>query len=174
MKRTIFLLSVTVAAFLATVGSLSAQTKIGIVDVEKIIQQMPEMKGVEAKLKAMKGAYEDTLRAIQANFQAKLESYQKQQGMLSPEAKQKEEGDLQNLRDQFLQYQQDRLGQGGALVQMQETLIQPIRERVKGAIDRVAKDEKLQAVFDKAMLAYSDPKLEITFKVLDYLNRGTN
>jgi len=173
MKSTSLILSC-VAVILLGANAATAQVKLGIVDVEKIVQQLPEFKGIEAKLRGLRQSYEDTLRAIQASFQTRLENYQKQQSLMTAEARQKEEADLNQIRDQFLSYQQERLGSTGSLAQVQDSLVAPVRERVRTAIERVARDEKLSAVIDKGYLVYAEPKLDITFKVLDYLNRGTN
>ena len=60
------------------------------------------------------------------------------------------------------------------LAQRQAELIQPIREKVRAAIEKVAKDEKLSAVMENSVLIYFDSKLDITYKVLDNIRRGTN
>lgn len=155
-------------------GSASAQSKIGFVDVEKIVQSLPEFKGIDTKLRTLRQTYEDTLRLIQSNFQARAETYQKQQALMSPDARQKEEADLNTMREQYLQFQQERLGAQGTLAQVQEELLAPIRDKVRAAIEKVAKEEKYSGVMDKAMCVYLDTKYEITFKVLDYINRGSN
>lgn len=165
-----------VILFLVLIGTAvsQAQVKLGFVDTERIMSQMAELKDVEAKLKTLQSSYQDTLKALEANFNARLESYQKQQGLMTPEAKAKEEQQLKGMGDQFQAYYQDRLGPQGVLVQVQNQLLQPIRDKVRKAIEKVAMDEKLTAVMENATLIYFDTKLDITFKVLDYLRRGNN
>lgn len=154
--------------------SASAQSKIGFVDTEKIVQSLPEFKNIDVKLRTLRQSYEDTLRMIQTTYQARVDTYQKQQTLMSPEARQKEENELNSMREQFLQFQQERLGAQGTLAQVQEQLLSPIRDKVRAAIEKVAKEEKYSGVMDKGMCVYLDTKYEITFKVLDYINRGSN
>ncbi len=164
-------------AVLLCVGGFStavSQVKMGFVDTDVIIQQMPEFKDIENRLKVLQESYVDTLRAMEANYKAKVETYQRQQAMLNAEAKAVEENQIKAIGEQYLQFQQDRLGPQGKLAQYQSQLLDPIKVKVKNAIEKVSKDEKLTAVMDKAMLIYFDAKLDITFKVLDYLRRGNN
>jgi Skp family chaperone for outer membrane proteins len=46
---------------------------------------------------------------------------------------------------------------------------------VYGVIAQVAKEQKMQFVFDKrdeiAIILYADPQFDLTYKVLDILNR---
>lgn len=172
MKRFPIAVACTFFALLVMSPTMQAQVKIGVVDFETIFRQLPEAKTIENRLRGLRQSIEDTLRNGQAALQARFETYQKQQALMSAEARQKEEAELVQLREQLVAYQQDRLGQQGALAQVQDSLLAPVRERVRSAIERVAKEEKLGAVMDKSIVAYFDPKLDITFKVLDYLNRG--
>jgi outer membrane protein len=168
------LLRASALLFLLMIGAAmaNAQVKLGFVDTEKILGQMSEIKDIQAQLDALRKSYADTLGALEKNFNARVETYQKQQAMMTADAKAKEEEQLKAMETQYQQYYQDRLGPQGLLAQAQSRLMQPIRDKVKGAIEHVAKDEKLTAVMEDQLLIYYDNKLDITFKVLDYLKRG--
>lgn len=155
-----------------TKSGAKSETKLGFVDFDVIIQQMPEFKQVEAQLKDLQKQYEDTLKLMQQNFQEKLDAYQKQQSLMNPDTKAKEEANLAAMRDQAVQYQQDHFGQQGLFAQKQAQLLQPVRDKVRAAIERVAKDEKLTAVVEAGVVIYYDKSLEITYKVLDVLHRA--
>jgi len=78
---------------------------------------------------------------------------------------QKEAQDLQN----FSRIKEDEVGR------RREELLEPIRVKVKNAIDDVAKAEKLSMVLAKdnaSVVMYFDPKHEITFRVIDKIKRG--
>ncbi|MGZ8510012.1 MAG: OmpH family outer membrane protein [Chitinophagaceae bacterium] len=53
-------------------------------------------------------------------------------------------------------------------------MLLPVNEKVRAAIEKVAKDEKLSAVMETGMMVYYDKKLDITFNVLAYLRRAEN
>ncbi|HVZ39645.1 MAG TPA: OmpH family outer membrane protein [Candidatus Kapabacteria bacterium] len=170
--RTLIRLTTLLLAVSAGVVSAQAQIKFGVVNSDKIVSQLPELKDIEAKLQQLQSAYTDTLKAMETNYRTRLESYQKQQTMLTPDAKAKEEDALRGMEQQYAQYRDDRLGQQGALARYQAQLMQPVRDKVRSAIEKVAKDEKLSAVLEEGAFLYVDSKLDITFKVLDYLKRG--
>jgi outer membrane protein len=153
-------------------GSAAAQVKIGFVDTDVILQQMKEYKQVEQRLRGLQASYEDTLRVMQTDFQTKLESYQKQRELMNPATRAQEEANLGALRDQIVGYQQANLGQQGTLFQLQAQLVQPIREKVRSAVERVAKDQKLSAVMETGLMIYYDKKMDITYKVMESLNSG--
>jgi outer membrane protein len=175
--RSIVALATIIAAVacMAPAGaSAQSAVKVGIVNFDEIISKLPEFKQVEGELQSIQQRYMDTLRALQTNLEAMANAYQKQQALLNQEAKAAEEQKIVASRDELLRYQQDRLGQGGAFAQTQARLLQPIREKVRGAIERVAKSEKITLVLEANATVYFDDKTDITFKVLDNLKRGTN
>jgi outer membrane protein len=50
-----------------------------------------------------------------------------------------------------------------------------VKKKIYAAIEKVAKEEGMQFIFDKSgdiLLLYADEAFDITFKVLDSLKRG--
>jgi outer membrane protein len=155
-------------------AAAQSAVRVGIVNFNEIISKLPEFKQVEGQLQGVQQRYMDTLRALQINLEEMVGSYQKQQALMNAETKAAEEQKIVTRRDELLRYQQERLGQNGAFEQIQAQLLQPIREKVRSAIERVAKSEKLTLVLEANSAVYFDEKTDITFKVLDFLKRGTN
>lgn len=176
IRTTVAMALVVIAATTIVPTQAQAQNsvKIGIVNFDEIISRLPEFKQIEAQLQGLQQRYMDTLRAMQTELQGMADAYQKQQALMNAETKAAEEQKIMGYRDNLLKYQQERLGQGGAFAQAQAQMLQPVRDKVRGAIERVAKSEKLTLVLESNTTIYFDEKTEITFKVLDYLKRGTN
>jgi outer membrane protein len=164
---------VLIACVAAPSTSRAQSVKVGIVNFDEIISKLPEFKQVESQLQGIQQRYMDTLKAMQTNLETMAASYQKQSALMNAETKNAEEQKIVAARDELLRYQQERLGQGGTFAQIQAHLLQPVRERVRGAIEQVAKSEKLTLVLEASATVYFDDKTDITFKVLDYLKRGT-
>lgn len=163
------------ALFVLAVNSNAQALKIGIVDVETIVKEMPEAKKAEVVLKEFTQKYQDTLVKMQKELEEKYQAYLKQKNMMPAEQQRKEEEGLQLLNTQVMQYQEKKFGQQGELVIKREELLQPIREIVKTAIDKVAKTESIQIVLDKndQIILYSEEKFDITYRVLDQIKRGS-
>ena len=152
----------------------SAQLKVGVVVSETIISALPEFKQVQQQIETLQKAYLDTLQAVKTDFDQQFQRYQQQAGTLNAETKAKEEERLTQMQQRLQAYQNYHLGPQGTVIQKQNELLQPIRARVIGAIEAIAKQQKLDAVMEKAEggFLYVDPKIDITFKVLDYLQGG--
>lgn len=152
----------------------SSDLKVGIVNLETIITEMPAAKEADKQLKELATFYQDSLINMRTRFEEKVANYQKQQGMMTQEVQQQEEQKLQEEQMVIMQFQEQKFGQQGELTLKRDQLLDPIRDQVQEAIDKVAKTEGINLVFDKtaASVLYSEEKFDITFRVLDELKRG--
>ena len=149
----------------------SAQLKIGVVVSETIITALPEFKQVQQRIETMQQSYLDTLRSVKAEFDQQFQKFQQQAGTLNAETKAQEEARLTQMQQRLQAYQNYHLGPQGTVIQAQNELLQPIRAKVIEAIEAIAKKQNLDAVMEKVEggFLYVDPKMDITFKVLDHL-----
>jgi Skp family chaperone for outer membrane proteins len=168
-------LSVLFMVALVAGAMASAQTtKIGVVNAEVILKELPEALTASKTIEESGLKIRDTLQMMQKEFESRIESYRKQEAMMTADGKRKEEEALNALRTRFLQYQEEKLGNTGEIARMREGLLQPIRVKVNEAIAAVAKEEKITLVLDKVagLVLYNDDKMDITYKVLDRMKRG--
>lgn len=176
MKHTIAILSCIIACFFASSTSMNAQAqKIGFVDTEVILKQLPEAQDADKKLKDIATKFQDTLVAMQKDLTEKLEQYKKQESMMTPDAKKKEEDQLKAIQQSMMQYQEEKFGNTGEIRRLQENFLTPIRDRILLTIKEVSKDEKFNFILDKVnpALLYADDKFDLTFKVLDKIRRNS-
>ncbi|MCL5021628.1 MAG: OmpH family outer membrane protein [Bacteroidetes bacterium] len=161
--------------FMFAVSPKNEPLKIGYVNSATILNQLPDAQGAQRKLDALMKAWSDTVDQMSKEYQTKVDSYTKQSAMMTDQAKQQAQQDINALQQQILAYRQEKVGQGGELDQTRELLLKPIRDKVYGVIARVAKAEKMQFVLDKsdqaAVILYADPDYDLTYKVLDILTR---
>jgi len=178
-EKSIVLLSTAIIlsalGFMFAASPKDAPLKIGYVNSNLILNQLPEAQAAQRRLDALVKAWSDTVDQLSAEYQTKLDSYQKQSAMMTDQAKQQAQQDITTLQQQILSYRQQKMSQGGELDLTQQKLMKPIRDRVYDVIARVAKDQRMQYVVDKredlAVVLYADPDFDITYKVLDILNR---
>jgi outer membrane protein len=147
--------------------------KIGVVEVETVLKELPEAVDADKKIKDIGQKWQDTLLKMRQDLQAKFDVYQKQKAMMKQDQQQKEEETLQAHQMVLLQYQDEKFGQqNGEINKLREQLLSPIREKIKAAIEKVAKEEKFQLVVDKIMSLYNESSIDITYRVLDAIKRG--
>ncbi|MFN3780987.1 MAG: OmpH family outer membrane protein [Candidatus Kapaibacteriota bacterium] len=145
------------------------KSTFGVVDVNLIVEQLPEAKEADAKLKELQKILQDTLMKMQESIQKKFDNYQKQKSMMPPDQQQKQEQALLEEQQKMQQFYNEKLNE---IQSKREEFLEPIRNKVKSAIQFVAKEENLTIVFDKGNLLYSEDNLDITYKVLDRIKRG--
>ncbi len=175
MRKLGIVLSIFVAFIVLTFGTNAQQTKplkLGVVDVEKIVKEMPEALQADQVLKELQKSYQDTLSSMQNNLMQKAESYQKQRSMMPADQQKKEEETLRIAEQELYRYKDAKFAE---ISEKRELYLSPIRKKVSEAIESVAKDEAISFVFDKAngSILYSEEKSDITFKVIDKMKRGS-
>ena len=143
--------------------SAFAQTKIGHVDSQKLLDTLPSRKEAIKKIDSMKTAGMDELRIMDADFQKAYQDYMTNQASKSPAERQIIEGRLMQ-KQQMLEATQASLEEG--LQILSEELNKPILDRVQKSIDIVAERKKLNYVLDVSATMYSKGGIDITSEVI--------
>lgn len=174
MKKNIFLFLSTLL-FITALYSQQTGVRIGYVDSQVILQQLPEAQRIQRELDNLLQKYQSEYDQMVKTYQSKVEEYQKKEAMLNPQAKEQMQREIIELEQKIFEYRNQKLGPQGEFEQEREKRLKPLRDKIIDAIENVAREEKLNFVFDKAgdiVLLYADKQFDITFKVLDKLTRG--
>ena len=129
MMKKIRTLMIALALFIGATTAVTAQVKVAHIDVQKLLEEMPERKSVEAQLKKLEQSYTNDIQAAIKELQARAEKYQKEIAALT-------EAQLKARETEFLKKQQE--------------LVEPLLKKVKTAIENVAKEKGLQYVLDSS------------------------
>ena len=146
--------------------STLAQTKIGHVDSQKLLDTLQSRKDAIRKLDSMKTAGVEELKIMDADFQKAYQDYMTNQASKSPAERQIIEGRLMQ-KQQMLEATQASLEEGLQIVS--EELNKPILDRVQKSIDIVADSKKLNYVLDVSATMYSKGGIDITSEVITEL-----
>lgn len=152
--------------FVAIGFSTFAQTKIGHVDSQKLLDTLPSRKAAITKLDSVKLAGMEDLKVLDADFQTAYQDYMRKQNTMSPAERQIVEGRLMQ-KQQTLEATQASLEEGLQL--LSEELNKPILDRVQKSIDIVADRKKLNYVLDVSATMYSKGGIDITAEVITEL-----
>jgi outer membrane protein len=177
VKRTLILLSVITLLTLAAGRTALAQaTKIGFVNSSKILQEYPEAQEANKKLDALGRTWQAELERMSKELQAKYDEFQKKEALLNETEKRAQREDLVALEQRGIQYRQQKFGNDGELALATDSILTPIKQKVIRVIEKLAKEEKLQFVFDRndqiLVLLYGEAKFDYTNLVIDRLKRG--
>lgn len=161
---------------LATNFSSTQTLKIGFVNSAKILQEYPEAQEANRKLDEMGKKWQAELEKMSRELQQKYEEFQKKEPLLKEEEKRLQREELLALEQRGLQFRQDKFGSDGELAIATDSLLRPIKLKVMQVIEQVAKEEKIQFMFDRndqiMILLYGDIKYDYTNLVIDRLKRG--
>ena len=158
--------------------TLFAQTgqKIGYVDSQIILTQLPEAIKAQSDLDALTSLWSNQLDSMTLAYQQLLTDYQKQSSTMTEDQKLAKQQELIAMEQKILAFRNQKFGQpNGEIYLKQGQLFEPVKKKIYGAIEQIAKGEGMQFIFDKSgdiILLYADAAFDITFKVLDNLKRG--
>ncbi|MFA7229296.1 MAG: OmpH family outer membrane protein [Melioribacteraceae bacterium] len=148
---------------------INAQLKIGYVDSDTIMKQLPDAQDVQKKLDAMIKEWQEEISKMERDWKAKYDDYDKRKLILSEQKRIEIEKELVALEDQFTKYRQDKLGVRGELFQKQEELMKPIQNRIFTVIEEIAKENDYDYIFDRSgdmMFLFAKEEYDLTKEVI--------
>lgn len=150
------------AMLLFFAGFAKAQTlKFGHIDMNALIQLMPERAAAEKQFTAYQKQLEDDLGVMQKDFQTKYLDYATKKDSLSDNLKKMKEDELNSMNERIQTYQQNA---GQQLQQKQTELLKPVFDKAEKAIKDVGAEKGLIYVFDissRVILYNSNESLDI-------------
>ena len=131
-----------------------AQAKIAHIDSQKLLKEMPEMKTAQAQLQKLEQSYTNDIQASVKEYQKKLEDFQRKVSALT-EAQLKEKQAELEKEQRALETMQNNIRQAQQTASEEyqtksQALIEPIMEKAKKAVQKVAKTQGYQYVLDSA------------------------
>lgn len=162
MKKLISAFLVAISLLASTVV-LAGNSRIGVVDLQKIMQNSPQMKEIQANLEKTFKARRDKLVAMEESLKKDMEEFKKDNAVLTA-AKRKE------LEEKIIS-QQQKLEQDGQQYQQElsaanNEAMEGFYNKIKAAIAKVAKNDKYDLVFQKDAAPFSQDALDVTSKVM--------
>ncbi len=153
-------------------GKLYSQPKIGYVDSDTIMKQLPEAQDAQKKLDAIIKDWQEELSKMERDWKTKYDDYDKRKLILSDQKRAEIEKELVTLENQTSKYRQDKFGVKGELFQKQEELMKPIQNRIFTAIQDVAKEKDYDFIFDRSgdiIFLYAKEDYDVTTLVIEKL-----
>lgn len=152
-----------------TTSAVAQDLKFGHIDLQALIQVMPERSSAEAEFEEFQNDLEEVLGEMQQNYQQKLEELENLGEEVSQVRRNAKITELQDLQQRMQNYQSTAQGQ---LQQKQAELLQPVFNKAENAIEEVAKENNLIYVFDvgsNVVLYRSNKSMDLLPKVREKL-----
>ena len=141
--------------------------KIGVVDLQKIMQTSSQMKDIQQKLEKEFKPRRDKLVATEASLKSDMEKFKRDSAIMSASQKKDMEKKVIATQQQFerdgQQYQQE-------LSTAHNEAMEGLYAKVRAAIAKIAQDEKYDIIVQKDATPFSSSGLDVTDKVIKAIN----
>ncbi|MCR9192059.1 MAG: OmpH family outer membrane protein [Gammaproteobacteria bacterium] len=147
----------------SSASALAENAKIGVVDLQKIMQTSSQMKTVQEKLEKEFKPRRDKLVEMETTLKKDMEVFKRDTSVLSQSQRKDLEKKIVGEQQQFerdgQQYQQE-------LSTAHNEAMEAFYNKIRAAIAKVAESEKYDLVFQKDAAPFSVDKLDVTAQVM--------
>lgn len=155
-------------------GQVFAQ-KFGYVNTDFILNKMPEYQEVQGEIETLATKWEEEVLNMQKEIDEMYRAYKAEEVLLTEEMREERLAAIREKEDTLKEYQNKVFGYEGLYYLKKKELVKPVQDEVFEAVEKVARQHKLQIVFDKSadlVMIYTDPIHDYTDFVLDELGLG--
>lgn len=157
--------NIAIALLMSFAVSASAEVKIGLVDMQKAIQESTDGKKAKKELENDFNKKKKDLEKLETELKKKKEDFDKKALVLSDDVKAKKQ---QELQIEFGKYQ-EAVGKNQMEIQKHEhELTGPIISKLRKIIEDIAKKDSLTVVLEKSeqLVLYSAKEIDLTDRVI--------
>jgi outer membrane protein len=144
-----------------------ADSKIGILDMQQVMQQSPEVANLNKQLQDQFKPRQEKIMAAQKNLQDEMGKMNKDAAVMNDKNKekmvQKINADRQAYQTLVQSFQQD-------LNSAQNKVMQKFMGNLQNAVNSVAKEGQYTMVLNRAAVPYFDPAADVTKQVLSKIS----
>lgn len=147
------------SAFLALCQVAPAQSKVGVINLQRAVFESAEIKKADAEMAATFKPRQDKIEQLQREIASISQQLQASNGKLSPQA----EGDLQ-LQGQRKQRDAQRLTDdlNADATAYRNDVLSKSTQKMNDVVKKLAEEKQLDLVVDTSSALYFKPALEIT------------
>ncbi|HEY8782982.1 MAG TPA: OmpH family outer membrane protein [Mucilaginibacter sp.] len=135
-----------VAVSMLFVGNFAkAQTKIGYINFDAVISQLPEFKTVQTQIDSYQKQFIDQLTVMNNTLQTEAKDFQAKSATMTDALRTSKQAELQDMQKRMQDYQTSAQQQVEA---KSNELYKPLSDKVRAAVTSVAKEKGYAYVLD--------------------------
>jgi outer membrane protein len=128
-----------------SIGFSQVNAKLGYIDSNELLEMMPGKDSIQTALQDYGKSLENQLQTMYTEYQTKVQDYQANSRTMSDIIRQTKEKELADLETRIETFRQQA---DADLQEKQVTLLQPLLDKAKNAINAVAKENGYTYIFD--------------------------
>ena len=174
MKKNYFFIILFLITYLV---SAQRSVKIGYIDTEYILENLPEYNQVSDRLEEKASGWKKEIEDRSRKIEQKKEALNSERILLTDEMIDEIEEEITLDEEELSEYQQKRFGPRGDLIIQKQQLIQPIQDQIFNAIRELAESKNYDFIFDKSadiVMLYSDKRFDVSDQILRTISRANN
>lgn len=152
--------------------------KIGYIDSDIIMQNMPEYSGVEQRLSLLSDGWRQEISRLENEISDLVTDFEAREILFTDDIREQRINEIELKREQLNNFIEDKFGPNGEYFTTQKELLEPIQRTIFDALLRVASREAFDFVFDRAddiRFLYARQEWNLTDEVMLELGMdGTN
>ncbi|HHM21193.1 MAG TPA: OmpH family outer membrane protein [Bacteroidetes bacterium] len=167
----------TILTLLLTIGfSVAANAqRIAYVNVRAILESIAEYQEAQKELDELAARWRTEIAGEYDKIKAEYNRYQAEQVLLSDEARRAKEDEIMEMEKRVREMQKERFSPEGLLFEKRKELVQPIQDRIYGAIQDYADDRGYDFIFDNSNgasgIIFANPEYDKTNDIIDKIRK---
>ncbi len=152
-------------------GLANAQ-KMGYVDTQYILKQMPQYQQAEQRLNAEVQRWKDEIKNQQSKLEKMRVSFENEKVLLTEEQQKTKLAAIDSTEKNLNEFIDKKFGTNGESTNLRYNLAKPVQDQIWNAINAVAAKDKYNFIFDKSsdlIMVFTDSKYDLTDRVLKQL-----
>ena len=174
MEKIKVLFLMTVIGLTSHVLNAQRGVRIGYIDTEYILQNVPEYQEASSQLDAKVQQWKKEIEQRLGDIDTKKKELNSEKVLLTQELYNERLDDIHFEESEILDYQQKRFGPNGDLEIQKKQLMQPIQDQIFAAVQDMAQKRNYDFVFDKSadvVMLYSAERFDISDEVIRAISR---
>lgn len=169
-----FLVLILALAVSTTAQSQGRGVKIGFIDMEYILQNVPDYAEAKNQLELKAQKWKQEIETKKDDIVKLKESLKTERVLLTKELIEEREEEIAFQESELSAFQQKRFGPTGDLMTQKAVLVKPIQDQVFTAAQDIAEANKYDFIFDKSSdltMLFAAKKYDISDRVIRMLTR---
>ena len=174
MKKFKVLFLMAMVGLMSFVSNAQRGVRIGYIDTEYILQNVPEYQEATAQLETKVQQWKKEIDQRLGEIDTKKKQLNSESVLLTKELYDERLEDINFEEAEILDYQQKRFGPNGDLMIQKKQLMQPIQDQIFAAVQDMAKSRNYDFVFDKSadvVMLYSAERFDISDEIIRAISR---
>jgi len=166
------------ALLLLTSFAMNAQsrgTKIGFIDMEYILQNVPDYTEAKSQLEQKAQKWKQDIETKKVEIAKLKDALKTEKALLTRELIEEREEEIAFQESELIDFQQKKFGPNGDLITQKAVLVKPIQDQVFTAVQDIAEAKKFDFVFDKSSdltMLFAAKRHDISDQVIRTITRA--